>query len=357
MPFNRPTLQSLINRSQADIEAELPGANARLRRTNLNILAKILSGLAHGLYGYLQWIADQVIYDKAEGSILRRWASIWLEQPVKPATFAVGPVTLTGINGVIIEAGTVLIRGDGIEYETDEEATIAAGSATVQVTALTAGQTGNAVAGVALTMTSPIAGVNGNAIVAAGGLTSGADEEEDDSIRARLISRIQQPPHGGAQHDYVTWALEVPGVTRAWCYPGELGVGTVVVRFVRDDDADVIPDAAEVEAVQDYIDERRPVTADVSVVAPIPDPIDFVFSDLTPNDAATRAAIEAELRDLLSREAEPNGTGVEGKILISHIREAISVAAGERNYVLDSPNADITHTTGQMATLGNITWP
>ena len=66
---------------------------------------------------------------------------------------------------------------------------------------------------------------------------------------------------------------------------------------------------------------------------------------------AVKAAVEAELTDLLRREAEPSGT-----ILLSHIREAVSIAAGETNYTMTAPAADVTHTTAQMATMGTITW-
>jgi uncharacterized phage protein gp47/JayE len=148
----------------------------------------------------------------------------------------------------------------------------------------------------------------------------------------------------------VNWALEVPGVTRAWCYPQELGAGTVTVRFVRDDDVSLIPDAGEVTAVQDYINARRPVTADVSVVAPIAVAVDLSI-DVVPDTTEVRAAVEAELKDLIQREGAPGTT-----LLLSHIREAISIAAGEFNYTMSTPSADITHTTGQIPVLGTITW-
>jgi uncharacterized phage protein gp47/JayE len=155
---------------------------------------------------------------------------------------------------------------------------------------------------------------------------------------------------GGAKSDYEAWALQVAGVTRAWVYPLENGPGSVVVRFVRDNDADLIPDAAEVSAVQHYIDDLRPVTANVSVQAPTAAPLNLTIQ-LTPNTAAVRAAVTAELADVVRREAMPGGT-----LLLSHLREAISVAAGEINNVLATPTADVTHAPGQMPVLGTITW-
>jgi uncharacterized phage protein gp47/JayE len=350
MPFSRPTLSELIDRAASDIETRLPGTDARLRRSNLNVLARVHAGAVHGLYGYLDWLALQLMPDTAEAEHLARWASIW-GVTRKAAAAATGNVTFSGTNGTVISAGTLIQRADGAQFTTDAEGTISAGSATVAVTASVAGADGNTAASTSLTLVSPIAGINTTATVAAGGLSGGSDEEDDDSLRERLISRTQQQPHGGADFDYETWALEVAGVTRAWVYPQELGLGTVTVRFVRDDDVSIIPDAGEVAAVQAYIDARRPVTAAVTVVAPTAVPLDFEISGLNPNNTTVKAAIEAELEDLLRREAEPGGT-----ILISHIREAISAAAGEYDHVLVSPSANVPHTPGQLATMGTITW-
>ncbi len=89
----------------------------------------------------------------------------------------------------------------------------------------------------------------------------------------------------------------------------------------------------------------------MTVVAPIAVPLNFTISGLNPSNQTVKDAIAAELADLLAREAAPGGT-----ILISHIREAISVAAGEYDHVLTSPSANVTHTTGQIAVMGTITW-
>jgi len=348
MAFARPTLSDLIVRAFADIQSRLPDSDATLRRSNLNVLSRVHSAAVHGLYGFIQWLAVQIIFDTAEAEYLERWASIWKVYRL-PSSFATGTVTLTGTNGATIPALTELQRADGALYTVDADVDIAAGTAVVSVTAVDAGQAGNAATGYALTLTTPIDGVVSKGT--AGALSGGADAETDDALRARFIARIQQPPHGGAKHDYEAWALEVAGVTRAWVYPQESGIGTVTVRFVRDNDASLIPDAGEVATVQAYIDERRPVTAKGSyVVAPIAAPLAFSIG-VTPNTAAVKAAVTAELTDLISRESEPGGT-----LLLSHIRAAISAAAGETNYNMTAPAADVTHATGYMATLGAITW-
>lgn len=350
MPFARPTLTEVIERVLADLSSRVVGVDgAVLRRSVLGVLGRGLAGASHELHGHLEWIARQVIPDTADAEYLERWANIWGVRR-KAAEFAEGQVTFTGANGSIIPEGTLVQRQDGARFETLADATIAAGAASVAVRAQEAGAAGNTIAGATVTLLQPVSGVQANASVAAGGLTNGSDTEDDDALRDRMRDRIQKPPQGGAANDYVRWALEVPGVTRAWLYPMEMGPGTVTVRFVRDDDASIIPDAAEVDAVYDYIELVRPVTAELFVVAPIAAPLDMTIQ-INPNTAAVQAAIRAELEDLVRREAEPGGT-----ILISHLREAVSTASGEFDSIIVSPSANVAHATGEIAVLGTITF-
>ncbi len=351
MSFTRPALQDLVDRAVADITSRLEGADATLRRSNLNVLAKTRAGGNHELYGYLDWMFRQLFPDTAESEYLLRWATIFLEVPQKQATFAAGQVSFTGTNGAVILAGTVLQRTDGAEFTTDADVTVAAGVALVSVTALVAGVAGNTAGGSSLSLVSPVSGVAGTATVGTGGLVNGLDIESDDSIRSRLLRRLSQPPQGGADFDYVTWTLEVPGVTRAWSYPKYLGGGTVGLCFVMDGaPGGLIPDAATVSAVQAYIEARCSVIAAVTVFAPVAVPLNFTIQ-LTPNTAAVQTAVQAELVDLLSRENAPGGT-----ILLSHIRQAISSAAGETDSALVAPAANVTLPAGQISVMGAITW-
>lgn len=350
MPFQRPTLTEIIERDLSDMSSRMIGTDgAVLRRSVLGVLARALAGASHELHGHLDWIAQQIIIDTAESEYLERWANVWGVRR-KAAEFASGSVVFSGIVGTSIPIGTSLQRQDGALFETTVIGTIMGGTATVPVRAVEAGAAGNTAAGTTLTLRQPVGGVQSAAPVAVGGITNGSDVEDDDGLRERLLARIQEPPQGGAAADYVNWALAVPGVTRAWVYPLEMGLGTVTVRFVRDDDPSIIPDTNEVDAVQDYIDERRPVTATVFVVAPIAVPLDMTIQ-IQPVTPEVEAAVEAEIRDLLRREAEPGGT-----ILISHIREAVSTAAGEFDHVIVSPSANVEHDPGEIAVPGTITW-
>lgn len=350
MPFQRPDLSTLITRDQADTAARLSGVDPALRRSLAGVLSTVRAGAVHGLYGYLDWVARQVMPDTAEVEHLERWAAIW-HLTRQPATVATGRASFTGQSGAPIPLGTALLRSDGAEYATTEEGLIAGGVASVAVQAVAAGAGGNAGAGVLLNLVSPLTGVQPQASSPLG-FAGGAEAETDASLRSRLLARIRKPPKAGAGDDYVTWVRDnVPGATRAWVAGRELGPGTVTVRFVMDGTyADGIPSAGDVAAAQAVLEELRPVTAEVFLAAPIPRPLGLSIR-LTPDLASVRAAVEAELRDLLADEAQPAGT-----ILISHVREAISTALGETDHVLLSPTADVVCLAGELAVVGDIEW-
>ena len=350
MPFERPTLNELKERIRADIRVRLPDAKPELRRSLEGVLADIESGAVHGLYGYLDWLARQLMMDTAEAEQLERWAGIW-GITRSPATAAAGDVVFTGTNGATIPAGTAVQASDGTQYTTDAVGTIDAGTATVAMTASETGVEGNQDAGTELTLVSPVTGIDSTATVDAGGLTGGADLETDSRLRERLLLRVRRPPHGGAKADYKQWALEAhPDVTRAFVYPHELGIGTVTVRIMTDDLVDPIPTQAVIDAVQAYIDERRPVTAEVHVVAPVAVALDFTIS-ITPDTAEVRDRIEEALKDHLRLKAEPGGT-----LYLSQLNGAIFVAAGESPHDLQAPIADQVYNTGEIAVMGAITW-
>lgn len=349
--FPRPTFTELLQQVQSDFNTRLPGADATLRYSVLNVISYVIAGVTHGLYGFDSWIALQGFPDTAENENLRRWGSIWQVLPLA-STPATGNVDVTGIDATVVPIGTELRRSDGIIYETTEEVTIASGVGSLPVVAQTSGLTTNATVGTVLTFVSPIANVSSTGTVDSDEFTGGADEEEDDSYLQRVLARIGNPPHGGAFNDYVKWALEVPGVTRAWVYPKELGIGQVSVRFMMDGTYDDgIPIAGDVTTVQNYIEIYRPVTAELNVYAPAAHEIDFTIELNVSDTAAIRESVEANLREMIVRDSEPGGT-----IYLSRINEAISLATGEFDHIVTIPAANVTPASGEIATMGDITW-
>ena len=345
MPFETPSLPVLIKRTQSDL------ASDSLRQSDAQVLARTLGGAAYGLYGYLDWIAEQILPDKADESTLERIAALRLNQPRKPAQTASGSVSFIASAGAVLDVDTLLQSSDGRTYKVTAARTTSNGLNSTTIAALEAGSLGNAEAGLTLIPVQPIAGIVGNSFtVLAPGLNGGVARESLESMRARVIRSYRIIPHGGSAQDYETWALECPGVTRAWCRGGFLGPGTVGLYIMRDDDPQPVPNEEQLAEVQAYIEPLRPVTAQVHVRPPVQVPITYRLT-LTPDTSAIRAAVEAQLRDLHNREAD-----LGQKLLISHIREAISSTSGENDHTLISPVADVEAEPNELLTFGGCVW-
>jgi uncharacterized phage protein gp47/JayE len=353
MPYNKPSLTEIIDRVTSDLSRGLTGVDGSvIRRSLLKILARADAGVVFLLYGYIDWVSKQIIPDTAEKEFLERWAAIF-QVTRKPATYTRRQVIFTGTNDVAIPLNTVIQRPDGFEYVVVTGGVVASGTVTVTVQSTLPGAESVVDTGIVMTLASPINGINANGTVGGSGKVDGVDEETDDDLRSRLVKRIQEPPQGGSESDYERWALEVPGVTRAWVYPLEDGGGTVAIRFVCDNDPDtIIPTVEKIEEVQTYIDapDRRPVTANVTVKALVGKALD-ITTLLSPNNADTQAAVTAEYNDLIRRESEPGGT-----ILKSHIREAASIAQGEDDNSVTVPVGNFTTDPNEIAVPGDYTY-
>jgi len=345
MPFETPSLPVLIKRTQSDL------ASDSLRQSDAQVLARTLGGAAYGLYGYLDWIAEQILPDKADESTLERIAALRLNQPRKAAQPASGSVSFNASAGAVLDVDTLLQSSDGRTYKVTTARTTINGLNSTTIAALDAGSVGNAQAGMTLMPAQPILGIVANSFtVLAPGLTGGVALESVESLRSRVIRSYRIIPHGGSAQDYETWALECPGVTRAWCRGGYLGPGTVGLFIMRDDDPQPLPSDAQLAQVHDYIEPLRPVTAELHVRRPEQVPVIYRLS-LKPDTTAVRAAVEAQLRDLHNREAD---LGM--PLLVSHIREAISSAGGETDHVLNSPTVDVQAASNQLLTFGGCIW-
>ncbi|UZZ12189.1 baseplate J/gp47 family protein [Ectopseudomonas mendocina] len=347
MGFKRPALPELIGRIDNDLVSRLPGAQAELASRLTRILATGEAGVAHGLYGYLQWLEKQLFPETCDDDLLHLHS---VGVPRRQASTATGPLIFTGTTGAVIDAGT-LVQVDGQEYRTVQDVTLVAGTATVEIEALAPGSAGSRAAGVQMTLVSPVVGVNATATVGAAGITGGADIEKFDSWRDRIMRRRARIPRGGAEGDWAEWALQVPGVTRAWEDPLGMGPGTIVIRIMADDAADgPMPSLQLLQEVFDYIATQRNVTAHVYVIPPVPAP--FVPQlRVTPDNTGTRTAVEQALQDLVLRAGKPGGT-----LTISSIRTAIGTAAGVTDYELEWPTANVTHAHGHLPIWGGAEW-
>lgn len=364
MAFNRPTLQQIVDRIVADLVAKITGATMLALRSVLLIIGKVYAGAVHLLYGYIdnqskELFVSTATADSAGGKLDTHGGEFNVLRT--PAAAATGSITCTGVAATLIPAGSSLVSPAGNRYTTNANATIGGGgSIVVAVTCDTAGTAGNDNAGITLTFESPIAGVNSTATVGAAGLSGGAAEESDDAYRSRVLRRKQLTPHGGADFDLESWALEVAGVTRAWAYPGYYGLGTVALFFVCDGQSPITPTAAQIAAVRAHLlshtDEfGNPVGVPVTmrnglfVLAPTLRSFDYTIK-LSPNTSAVQTAASSQIADFLLREGFPANT-----MYLSNLDEAISAASGEeRHQVVGGSDQGMAY--NEVAVLGAVTW-
>src|SRR6516164_1850499 len=356
MPWSTPTLRDVRSTIRDAITGRLPGADANVPNSVLRVLSDAMGALCHLTLQYIDWLALQLLPDTAETEWLDRHGHIWLVNADgstgrKLATQAAGTASFAGAIGTIVPSGTQLGYGTGISYQTLSQITIGSAPSPVAIQALDPGAAGNLDAGTALSMQTPVAGVTGVTVVS---LEGGTDDETDDELRARILKRIREPPMGGDATDYEQWALAVPGVTRAWSFPQEMGVGTMTLRFMMDDlrrDYGGFPQPDDVAAVAEYIDTVRPVTVkDMFVVAPIPYPVNIRISYLDIDNMSTHGAIEASLLAGFYNRQKPGTTWFR-----AWSDQGILNAAGVNAYDLVANDVPMP-SNGYLAVLGDIVY-
>lgn len=338
----RPTLQQIIDRVHNDSVARL--TTDELRRSDLTVFERVIAGVSHGLYSAIEYGRKQLFSDTADTSFLERQASIF-GLARRQATKAIATVQFEFANGLVnVPVGTLIQNDSGYQYQTTSALT-SEGICTVR--ALLAGSAYNPQDNAEFTLPSPIAGVLKAKLVQV--TTQATDVETDDDLRARVLSRTQNPPRQGTKTDYVAWVQEVEGVGKAWCYPKEDGDGTVTVRFV-DTNGD-LPDGTLVDKVQAYLNTKTNVLATNYVVSPIAQPFNFTLK-IYPDNLSNRELAEKAIKELFKKESMPGGT-----IYLSHINAVLSAISTEDNHIIVEPTTDIVaDSTSYLPTVGDITW-
>ncbi len=351
--FNKPDIHTLDRKAQSDISAQLPETSQRLRRSLLSVLAKVCAGLADGLYSFGDWILRMAMPDTAEGKYLESWCAIWGIYR-KKATFAEGTITLTGTPNAEIKKDTQVQFKDNI-YKLKTGVIIGEeGAIEAPVISYKAGLEGNLVGEYSGFLISPVDYV-AQAVTTVKGFSGGSETEDNESLRYRLFLRLRKPAMGGSYEDWQRWTLEVAGVSRVWIYPHEMGKGSITIRFMMDNVYDDgLPREQDIQRVYEHINalNRKPVTADVYVVPPIPFPVDININNLSPDTPEVREAIRQSLTSFFKAEMEPGKWVRKSKLI-----ESISLATGEDWHNLTLPETSIKgETAGHLPVLGEVTF-
>jgi uncharacterized phage protein gp47/JayE len=365
MPWSTPSLRDVRSAVRDAVRGRLPGADANVPNSVLRVVSDAMGALCHLVLQYVDWLSKQLLPDTAETEWLDRHGDIWLVNADgttgrKLATPAQGTaVFIATAPSVIVPIYTQLVyAATATTYQTTAEITTgAAGSPTpAPIIALDAGAVTNLPTGTTLQLATDVISPLDPAglIITVDTLDGGTDDESDDDLRLRVLARIRKPPMGGDADDYIAWTESYPGVTRAWSYPLEMGIGTVTVRFMMDDlraDYGGFPLPDDVLDVATYLDTVRPVAVkDFFTEAPIPFPVNIPIRNLNPGDQATRNNITASLRKMFYERQSPGQTWYE-----AWTDEAIMGAVGVISYNC-KPGDTVMPNVGCLPVLGDITY-
>lgn len=370
MPYSRPSLTALQGLVAGDISAAVGGADALLRFSNLGITGRAQAGLANLHYGYLDWIAKQAVPFTCTDEFLEGWAAL---KGVfrQPAASAAGAVAFSGSAGKVIPSSTSIVRSDGVAFKTTSVGVISSGGTAVVTAVANAdpagltGAFGNTETGITMTLSQSITGVQSNGVVSTA-FTGGLDIESNDSLRSRMLAAYQQPPQGGSANDYASWALQAPGVTRAWCVRNGFGIGTVVVYVMMDGiwagiggfpqgttgvaaaETRGIAATGDQLAIANYLYNLQAAVGLVYVAAPQAHSFNLTISGIP---ASLQDAVTAAVQGLLTAQAAPGMT-----LSFGSIWSAITNVVGT-NYFTVSPTTDVVCAAGEIPVAGTITYP
>lgn len=352
MGYIRPSIQEITKQIENDIYSRMHGTSRPARFSVNKILSRVLGGSVHLVYGYVEYIMKQILVDTADSEYLERHGLIWGVNR-KPPIKAIGYIIFSGNVDSKIPAFTKVQTSDGFVFQTLFDVVVGAvGTCKVKIEAMIASSEGDLPSNTILTLISPIAGVSSICAIDTGGTYSGADLESDDSLRSRILDRIRNAPCAGNKRDYENWALEIPGVTRACCYPQYQGDGNVGLTFVRDNDENIIPNEQQLLDVYNFIRNVMPVAATLKIFAPRTHIVDFLIKS---TDTSTEAVklVRDQLEFLFFNVASPTyHTGT--VVYLTEILEALSSLKQIGRMTLITPASDISIDQFSVGIVGKI---
>lgn len=319
--------------------------------TDLSARMYALAAQVYGLYVQAEWVVRQAFPQTAQGEYLDQHAQL-RGLTRKPAVQAEGVVRFTPGEASnlprSIPKGTVCMTAGMVRFETTRVGTLEAGAlfADVPVRALEPGTAGNVSADTILVMAVAPFGIASCSNPQ--GCSGGADEEEDESLRERVLDSFRRLPNGANAAFYQQGALSFDQVAAATVISRPRGIGTV----------DVIPATLAgmpgeelLAELEKYFQERREIAVDVQVRAPEPMTVDLDIQVEAKEGWEKRQVldgVEAAIRDWF------NGRLLGRDILRAQLGHLIFGCDGVVNYKIKAPAADLTVEPDQLPRLGEL---
>lgn len=297
------------------------------------------------------WVLDQSFPQTAQGIYLDRHGAM-RGITRRPAVKAVGilrfsveqapPADLT------VPAGTVCMTAEGTRYQTTEAAVLRAGELTADAAAeaLEGGGGGNAAPGAVHILTACPTAVTGCTNPTA--FFGGSDQEDDDSLRERILESYRRLPNGANAAWYEQTAMEYEGVAAARAVGRARGIGTVDVYVAAESG---LPGAELLTGLQALLQEKREIAVDVQVKAPTVRSVDIAASVLPAEGvgfAAAKTAAEQTLTAFFS------GRLLGRPVRLAELGNRLYSLAEVENYRITAPVQDLEASDTVLPVLGAL---
>ena len=304
------------------------------------------------LYVYGDWVLAQSFPQTAAGAYLDLHAALRGLRRAEPSAatgtlrFSLDAARETDVS---VPAGTVCLTAGLVRFVTTADGVIAAGETSCDVPARAeeTGASGNADANAVTQMALPPIGVAACTNPAA--FTGGADAEDDDTLRTRVLESFVRLPNGANAAFYETRARSHAGVGGVEVKPRSRGVGTVDVIVAG---TAGVPSQALLDEIAAELSAVREIAVDVRVLAPQTVTVD-VAVQILPADgvgaAAAIAAAESAIRRLFT------GERLGKPLYLAELAKCVYDTGLVKNYAFTAPQADLAAVSGTLPVCGTVT--
>lgn len=319
---NIPSIIELNNDIANDLRSKLGLTDDDLKKV-VSALPLVLSAQLKLLYLFLGDIQDNGFPDKAStelnGGTLERLGRIYLNRNPFPDSIGVFKLSVVGVAGSVLRSDLTFKSNDdsfnpGQIYVLDTEYTLTGTADVIEVRSIGSGVEYNLSIGNNLTITEPVIGVDKTVSVTEI-ITQPTAGETEELYRQAILNAIQLEPQGGAKSDYRIWAGDAQGVRLVYPYvkDGEAGTIDIYVEatIVDSTDAKGTPGTAILNDVlsvinfdpdvtkPDYERGRRPMQANIVVLAITLIPVDVTITGLNDDSQSVKDAIKNSLNDFI----------------------------------------------------------
>lgn len=338
------SLDSLIARAEANLIAETGQSNPAIKA-----IASAIAGVSYGQYGYQDLLFRQLHPETCSEAWLYLHANRHKAPRLLP-TFATGRVSFTEFGGtVVIKKGTRLAHGD-YEYETTKEQY---SNVPVEVIALKSGIGSNQPEGAVLALKEGLSGIDPSNVQSLG-IEGGADIEELEHWRARVIVAFEKNELIGKADDYEVWAVSAHSdVDFAWALDNTPQRGMVEVYIGARENDPTLSDEI-VKLVQDTFEENR--LAGCHPFAHLPEQVPLNIEIQGIEDQSVRDDVVIALKNLVKGKMGKIAPETQKPESITNTEIVLTVSTVTNNFIVHSPIGEVAIEKNQIHTLGGVTW-